>query len=157
MERFIKLDKGQFIGREAAREEFENGPVLRRTAFIVEADDADVMGDEPIWARVGEEIQLEHIDKPHGQGAIRFSADGKAVENQVGTGAVEGEWRVVGWVTSGGYGHYIKQSLAQGYIPNALSTDESEGLFEIEILGERRLARICVEAPFDPQGQSMRS
>ncbi len=157
MERFINLDKGQFIGREAAREEFENGPVLRRTAFIVEADDADVMGDEPIWARVGEETPLNHIDKPHGEGAIRFSADGKAVENQVGTGAVDGEWRVVGWVTSGGYGHYIKQSMAQGYIPNALSTDESEGLFEIEILGERRPARISVEAPFDPQGKSMRS
>jgi dimethylglycine dehydrogenase len=157
LERFIKLDKGAFIGCEAARQEFENGPAIYRTAFIVEANDADVMGDEPIWARVGDEIQLDHIDKPHGQGAKRFGADGNLIDNLASACDADGEWRVVGWVTSGGYGHFIKQSMAQGYIPDALSKDESKGLFEIEILGERRPARISIEAPFDPKGELMRS
>ena len=31
-----------------------------------------------------------------------------------------------------------------------------EGLFEVEILGHRRPARINVEPPFDPSGEKMR-
>jgi dimethylglycine dehydrogenase len=64
---------------------------------------------------------------------------------------------VVGWVTSGGYAHYVGKSMAQGYVPAALAEDESDGLFEIEILGQRRPARINVEPPFDPGGEKMRS
>ena len=37
-----------------------------------------------------------------------------------GSNAYDGEWSVIGWVTSGGYGHSVKKSLAQGYIPNEL-------------------------------------
>jgi dimethylglycine dehydrogenase len=72
-------------------------------------------------------------------------------------GIVDGEWRVVGWVTSGGYAHYVQKSMAQGYVPAALAEDESAGLFEIEILGHRRPARINVEPPFDPSGEKMRT
>ena len=30
------------------------GPKLSRVSFVIDAEDADVMGDEPIWARVGD-------------------------------------------------------------------------------------------------------
>jgi dimethylglycine dehydrogenase len=46
--------------------------------------------------------------------------------------------------------------MAQGYVPAALAGDESTGLFEIEILGARRAARINIEPPFDPSGEKMR-
>jgi dimethylglycine dehydrogenase len=46
--------------------------------------------------------------------------------------------------------------MAQGYVPAALAADQSEGLFEIEILGHRRPARINVEPLFDPAGDRMR-
>ena len=46
--------------------------------------------------------------------------------------------------------------MAQGYVPAALAEDESDGLFEIEILGHRRAARINVEPLFDPTGEKMR-
>ena len=72
-------------------------------------------------------------------------------------GRIDGDWRVVGWVPSGGYAHYVQKSMAQGYVPAALAEDESAGLFEIEILGHRRPARINVEAPFDPSGEKMRT
>jgi dimethylglycine dehydrogenase len=62
----------------------------------------------------------------------------------------------VGWVTSGGYAHYVGKSMAQGYVPKELAADESAGLFEIEILGVRRAARINVEPLFDPTGERMR-
>ncbi|EEE46155.1 GcvT family protein [Roseibium alexandrii] len=47
--RFVKLGKNNFIGQEAARREFEDGPKRSRVSFVVDALDADVMGDEPIW------------------------------------------------------------------------------------------------------------
>jgi dimethylglycine dehydrogenase len=62
--------------------------------------------------------------------------------------------KVVGWVTSGGYGHSVGLSLALGYVPRA-SAQAREG-FEIEIIGERRPARILPAPPHDPQGKRMR-
>jgi dimethylglycine dehydrogenase len=63
---------------------------------------------------------------------------------------------VIGWITSGGYGHYVDRSLAQGYVPAALAADLREGVFEIEILGERRKATILNQPLFDPEGTRMR-
>ncbi|HYM28609.1 MAG TPA: FAD-dependent oxidoreductase, partial [Steroidobacteraceae bacterium] len=62
--------------------------------------------------------------------------------------------RVVGWVTSGGYGHRVGGSLALGYVPAGLAA-QTDG-FEIEIIGERRPARRCAQAPYDPEGRRMR-
>ncbi|TIN20488.1 MAG: FAD-dependent oxidoreductase [Mesorhizobium sp.] len=162
MDRFIRLEKNDFIGREAAAREQAQGPKLRRVSFIVDAADADVMGDEPIWAKVSKDYGT--VEKPHGYGAPRFDETGKEVRGSEAAegasavrGIVDGEWRVVGWVTSGGYAHYVQKSMAQGYVPAALAEDESAGLFEIEILGHRRPARINVEPPFDPSGEKMRT
>ncbi|MET1231527.1 MAG: glycine cleavage T C-terminal barrel domain-containing protein, partial [Candidatus Limnocylindrales bacterium] len=65
---------------------------------------------------------------------------------------------VVGWVTSGGYGHHVKRSIALGYVPTELSTPDGPGGrgFEIEIIGRRRPARLQPEPLFDPQGLRMR-
>lgn len=49
MDRFVKLDDGPFIGREAAAAQRDRGPGRRLVTFSVDATDADVMGDEPIW------------------------------------------------------------------------------------------------------------
>jgi dimethylglycine dehydrogenase len=65
--------------------------------------------------------------------------------------------KVIGWVTSGGYAHYVDKSMAQGYIPKELATDTSEGAFEVEIIGENRKATIILDPPFDPEGKRMRS
>ncbi|RWO48926.1 MAG: FAD-dependent oxidoreductase [Mesorhizobium sp.] len=163
MDRFVKLEKNDFIGRDAAAREQAEGPKLRRVSFIVDAADADVMGDEPIWAKVGGK-DYGTVEKPHGYGAARFDTDGKEVRGSSAAegasavrGIIDGDWRVVGWVTSGGYAHYVQESMAQGYVPAALAADESAGLFEIEILGSRRPARINVEPPFDPSGEKMRA
>jgi dimethylglycine dehydrogenase len=63
--------------------------------------------------------------------------------------------RVVGWVTSGAFGHRVGQSLALGYVPAALSAADSG--FEIEIIGERRTAHRLREPAFDPAGTLMRT
>jgi dimethylglycine dehydrogenase len=61
---------------------------------------------------------------------------------------------VVGFVTSGGYAHYVKKSVALGFLPPALITDGRE--VEIEILGEMRPARLISEPLFDPAAERMR-
>jgi dimethylglycine dehydrogenase len=117
LERFVDFNKSDFIGREAALKERDSGGTLRRVTLTVEADDADVLGDEPIW---------------HGG-------------------------KVIGWVTSGGYGHCVDRSLAQGYVPKELAGDTNTRAFEVEILGERKVATIAPQPLFDPDGARMRS
>ena len=113
--RFVDLKKNAFVGRAAAAEEKQSGGKLRLSTFAVEADDADAIGDEPIWR------------------------DGK----------------VIGWVTSGGYGHCVGKSLAMGYIEKAHA--DAETGFEIEIIGERRPAVRLAAPAYDPAGAAMRS
>ena len=163
MDRFIKLGKNDFIGREAAAQEkaeFDAGTSkkLRRVSLIIDVPHgngaADVMGDEPIWARVSKDYGV--VEAGHGIGAPRFNDAGAVVSFEGDKGAVQGEWRVVGWVTSGGYAHHVGHSMAQGYVPAELADNENAGLFEVEILGLRRAARINIEPPFDPSGAKMR-
>src|SRR5579859_2629371 len=47
--RFVALGKGDFIGREAAVKEKEAGPKRRLVTLVVDAVEADVIGDEPVW------------------------------------------------------------------------------------------------------------
>jgi dimethylglycine dehydrogenase len=63
--------------------------------------------------------------------------------------------RVVGWVTSGGYAHSVKKSIALGYVNRDVAAAMSG--FEVELIGERRPAIRLAAAAFDPQGQRMRA
>ena len=115
LDRFVAYAKeADFIGKAAAAAERKSGGKLRLRAFIVEADDADMIGDEPIWF----------------DGAVR------------------------GWVTSGGYAHNSKASVAMGYVPKEIA-DESDG-FEIELLGKRLAARIQPAPLFDANFERLR-
>ena len=49
LSRFVALDKGEFVGGEAARRERADGPRLRLVTMVIDSDDADVVGDEPVW------------------------------------------------------------------------------------------------------------
>jgi len=115
LDRFVAYTKEtDFIGKAAAVAERKSGGKLRLRAFIVEADDADMIGDEPIWF----------------DGVVR------------------------GWVTSGGYAHNSRVSVAMGYVPKEIA-DESDG-FEIELLGKRLAARIQPAPLFDANFERLR-
>ena len=153
MERFVAYDKPGFIGRDAALKEREDGPRLRRVSLIIDADTADAIADEPIWARV--DVDHGTITPPHSYGPARFDAQGQTLTTP--HPSIDGEWRVVGWVTSGGYGHHVGLSLAQGYLPAALANRTDTDLFEVEIMGRRLPARVAIDPPFDPSGARMRA
>ncbi len=61
---------------------------------------------------------------------------------------------MVGFVTSGGYAHYVGKSVALGFLPVAAIEDGVA--VEIEILGELRPATLIAEPLFDPKGERMR-
>ena len=59
----------------------------------------------------------------------------------------------VGYTTSGGYGHYIKQSLALGYVNSDVSAGSG---IEVEVLGDRYSGVIHDEPLYDPESQRLR-
>ena len=61
---------------------------------------------------------------------------------------------VRGFCTSGGYAHWSDASVALGLIPREMARDGLE--VEIEILGERRPARLVTTPLFDADGARMR-
>ncbi len=50
MERFVNLDKGDFVGRAALLQRKQEGVAIRLVYLTVDADDADVLGNEPVLA-----------------------------------------------------------------------------------------------------------
>ncbi|WP_284163132.1 FAD-dependent oxidoreductase [Frigidibacter sp. SD6-1] len=62
--------------------------------------------------------------------------------------------KVVGFCTSGGYSHWTGQSVAQAFVPVERIREGLEG--EIEILGERRKARLVTQPLWDADGARMR-
>ena len=58
-------------------------------------------------------------------------------------------------MTSGGYAHHSKTSVALGFLPVELIEEGRE--VEIEILGEMRAARLFTRTLFDPDNERMRT
>jgi dimethylglycine dehydrogenase len=112
LERFVALDKGDFVGRDAllARE-----PRIRLSTLVVDADGADAHGYEPVY--IGGELTT--------------------------------------YVMAGGYGHVVGASIALAYLPLEHAVDGTA--VEVEILGERRPARVVEQALYDPAGELLRS
>ena len=114
--RFVALGKdADFIGKAAAKKHKQDGGKMRLRTFVLDAVDADVIGDEPIWMN----------------------------------------GNVVGWVTSGGYAHASKASVAIGYVPREMA--EFDDGWSIELLGDRLPAKLQRQPLFDANGSRMRS
>jgi 4-methylaminobutanoate oxidase (formaldehyde-forming) len=104
----VKLDKGDFQGREALLRQRAEG-VRRRLCCLVVADpQAVALGNEPV-----------------------FDGD-----------------RVVGRVTSGGYGYAVRESLAYAYLPVELAAVGTA--LAVEIDGARVAAVVAREPRYDP-------
>ena len=61
----------------------------------------------------------------------------------------------VGVTTSGGYGHYVRKSLGFGYVPPQLATPGTE--LGVDLLGERRRAKVLQEPVYDPANERLRA
>ncbi|NND90658.1 MAG: FAD-dependent oxidoreductase [Granulosicoccus sp.] len=62
---------------------------------------------------------------------------------------------VVGYTTSGGYGHRIGKSIALGYITPELAVPGTR--VDVNVLGILRSASVVAESPYDPDNTALRS
>ena len=113
MERFIKFDKGDFVGRDVTLQQRDR--TLQLIYFSLDPGDADVLGGEPIYAG----------------------------DNCVGV------------TTTGGYGHFVRQSLGFGYVPPSLADPDAE--LTVDVLGQRRRVTILKDPVYDPANRRLRA
>ena len=118
LERFVALDKGEFVGRDALVAQLEaGGSRIRLSSLVVDADGADAHAYEPVYT--------PGADRPET------------------------------YVMAGGYGHTVEQSIALAYLPVERAATGTE--LEVEILGDRRPARVVAPSLYDPDGTRLRS
>ena len=62
--------------------------------------------------------------------------------------------KCVGYITSGGYAHHVKKSMALGYVPEELSKHETT--LDVEINGKLYSAHVTDRPLYDANGEKMR-
>jgi len=63
--------------------------------------------------------------------------------------------KCIGYVTSGGYAHHVKKSMALGYVPSELAKHNT--IVDIEINGKLYSAKITEKPLYDDNGERMKS
>ena len=61
---------------------------------------------------------------------------------------------LVGFVTSGGYGHTLKKSLAMALVNNDLANENQK--LKVHVVGVEKDAQVIQASPYDPEGSVMR-
>jgi len=103
---------------------------------------------------IGREAALKEKESGGALRLVAFGVDALDADC-LGDEPIWHEGEVVGWVTSGAYGHSVGKSLALGYVPADLAA--YSGRFEIEIIGKRCGAQRLEGAAFDASGLRMRA
>jgi glycine cleavage system T protein len=116
----VKLDKGDFIGRDAVLRKKEAGLSRRLMQFRLTDPDAHLHHNEPVLR------------------------DGK----------------IVGFLTSGGYGHALGGAIGLGYVPCTApgepSADMKASAYQIEIAGRRYGAEVSLAPMYDPKSERVK-
>ena len=102
---------------------------------------------------IGRDAAMQERESSGRLRLLAFTVNTRDVD-VIGDEPIWHQGKVVGWVTSGGYAHFVQKSVALGYVPKEIA-DENEG-FEIEIIGKRYKARPQRAPLFDPKGERMR-
>ena len=63
--------------------------------------------------------------------------------------------KMVGFVTSGGYGHTMKKSYAMALVDTELANEGTD--LTVHIVGVERKAKVIAPSPYDPSGKAMRA
>jgi dimethylglycine dehydrogenase len=102
-----------------------------------------------------------------GHAAARAERNGNGPEKKLVTLAVQASdadasgyepvWsggRLVGFVTSGGYGHTTGQSLAMAMVNRDLCAEGTK--LSVHVVGVEQIAEVIAPSPYDPAGAAMR-
>ena len=138
----LRLEKGfLFYGADVSPEvtPFEAG-----LGFMIDAKRSDFLGADVLREQAGQ--TPEHR-------LVLAEIAAKDADCMGGEPLFDGE-RVVGQVTSGGYGYWARTSLAILWL--SAQAAETNGPLEVELFGERVQATILPRPPFDPDGARLR-
>jgi dimethylglycine dehydrogenase len=102
---------------------------------------------------VGRDAALQQRDQEPSHRLVTLVVDATDADAQGDEPVLAGD-RVVGFVTSGGYGHTVDASIALAYVEPAHSTAGAK--LGVMILGDLRPARLSHEPLCDPSGARMR-
>ena len=108
--------------------------------------------DKPAF--IGRDAALRERDRGPSQRLVSVEIEADRAD----AWGYEPVWRdgeLVGFVTSGGYGHTVKKSLAMAYI-NTDAIDPGAG-YRITVLAQDRRARLLPAPAYDPQGERLRA
>ena len=103
---------------------------------------------------VGKDATLKLKNSPNQKKLVtlEIKTEGIDVSNDE---AIIKNGKTIGYISSGGYGHHVKKSLAMGYIDvNFISPNSS---MEVEILGKFYKAKVLGKPLYDEAGLKMRA
>jgi dimethylglycine dehydrogenase len=103
---------------------------------------------------LGREAVLIESKGPPGRQLVTLAIDAADAD----ASGYEPVWRsgeIVGFVTSGGYGHTVDRSLAMALVSPQAAVIGSE--LSVHIVGAERSARVIAPSPYDPAGKAMRA
>ena len=63
--------------------------------------------------------------------------------------------RRVGFITSGGYGHWVNSSLGMAYVDREVIEQPDD--ISVDVVGQRVAAKLLIDVPYNPTGSAMRS
>ena len=99
----------------------------------------------------GKEATLKQQDRT--MQLVYFEVDATDSDVRGGEPIFDGD-TCVGVTTSGGYGHFVQKSLGFGYVTPALAKPGTQ--LGVDLLGERRQARVLKEPAYDPANERLR-
>ncbi len=103
---------------------------------------------------IGREGALRERDAPSERVLVTLAIEATDADAS-GFEPVKCEGRLVGYTTSGAYGHHVGQSLAMAYVDRDI-VREAPAL-SVDVVGESRAARVLREAAWDPNGERIRA
>jgi glycine cleavage system aminomethyltransferase T/glycine/D-amino acid oxidase-like deaminating enzyme len=108
---------------------------------------------------IGREALLAQRGKHLGKRLVSFVLDDPEAL-PLGDEPIWCDGRIVGSTSSAAYGHTLGRAVAMGYVSHAGGVDAaylSQTSFEIEIAGDRFVARGSLKAPYDPESLRVKS
>jgi dimethylglycine dehydrogenase len=111
---------------------------------------------------IGREGALRERETPSSRVLVTLAIDATDADAS-GFEPVKLDGRLVGYTTSGAYGHHVGQSLALAYVDRdvvaaagAAAGTSFGAPLTVDVIGETRAARILREAAWDPKGMRLR-
>ena len=103
---------------------------------------------------IGREAALRERESPVPRVLVTLAIDATDADAS-GFEPVKCEGRLVGYTTSGAFGHHVGQSLALAYIDRDI-VREAPAL-SVDVVGESRSAHVLRQAAWDPKGERIRA